>query len=236
MQRNISYFDAYENDDDLSIFDETLAAKLCEQLQKIAVPHLTGPEQIGLTGIIESMAEVQKHRRSLDENGSQYLLFFRQHNLNRNVPFVMTFREFAWAFHSNSQDILVDLVNRNSKGRLLWPQARESGMFAWLADSESLRNQLEVVARNHYTRTDEKDPVECSLYYLALRKKKVLTGLWRVATWHREQASTLRFLSNNFDEPRWKTAALKNAYALLGKHRFGIAHRWNCLNIMSSER
>ncbi len=32
----------------------------------------------------------------------------------------------------------------------------------------------------------------------------------------------LKFLSNDFSEHRWKTAALKNAYALLGKRRFGV--------------
>lgn len=58
---------------------------------------------------------------------------------------------------------------------------------------------------------------------MALKKKTVLVGLWRMATWHREQASTQRFLSNNFDEPRWRTAALKNAYALMGKRRFEYA-------------
>ncbi|KAL8750180.1 MAG: hypothetical protein Q9184_006515 [Pyrenodesmia sp. 2 TL-2023] len=44
-----------------------------------------------------------------------------------------------------------------------------------------------------------------------------------MAAWNREQASTQRLLSNNFQEPRWKTAALKNAYALLGKRRFEYA-------------
>ena len=44
-----------------------------------------------------------------------------------------------------------------------------------------------------------------------------------MAGWNREQVSTQRLLSNNFQEPRWKTAALKNAYALLGKRRFGYA-------------
>jgi hypothetical protein len=58
---------------------------------------------------------------------------------------------------------------------------------------------------------------------MALKKKAVLVGLWRMATWHREQSSTQRFLSNNFDEARWKTAALKNAYALMGKRRFEYA-------------
>ena len=44
-----------------------------------------------------------------------------------------------------------------------------------------------------------------------------------MAAWNREQAGTLRLLKNNFAEPRWKTAALKNAYALLGKRRFEYA-------------
>jgi hypothetical protein len=44
-----------------------------------------------------------------------------------------------------------------------------------------------------------------------------------MATWSREQSATQRLLSNNFDEQRWRTAALKNAYALLGKHRFEYA-------------
>lgn len=81
-----------------------------------------------------------------------------------------------------------------------------------------------MIARNEYTKTDEKNPIDCSLYYLALKKKNVLMGLWRMASWNREQSSTQKLLSNNFQEPRWKTAALKNAYALLGKRRFGKNH------------
>lgn len=61
------------------------------------------------------------------------------------------------------------------------------------------------------------------MYYLALRKKAVLVGLWRMATWSREQPATYRLFQNNFNDPRWKTAALKNAYALMGKRRFEYA-------------
>lgn len=86
---------------------------------------------------------------------------------------------------------------------------------------ETQRTQLEVIARNEYTKTDEKNPIDCSLYYFALRKKNVVQGLWRMAHWNREQAPTQRLLSNDFQQARWKTAALKNAYALLGKRRFG---------------
>jgi hypothetical protein len=60
---------------------------------------------------------------------------------------------------------------------------------------------------------------------MALKKKAVLIGLWRMATWSREQGATQKLLSNNFDEPRWRTAALKNAYALMGKRRFGESRK-----------
>jgi hypothetical protein len=44
-----------------------------------------------------------------------------------------------------------------------------------------------------------------------------------MASWSREQGATSRLLANNFNEDRWKTAALKNAYALMGKRRFEYA-------------
>jgi hypothetical protein len=62
--------------------------------------------------------------------------------------------------------------------------------------------------------------VDCSLFYLALKKKTVLQGLWRMASWNKEQGATQRLLANNFEDPKWKTTALKNAYALLSKRRF----------------
>lgn len=40
---------------------------------------------------------------------------------------------------------------------------------------------------------------------------------------NREQGSTYKFLSNDFTNPRWKTAAKKNAFALLGKQRYEYA-------------
>lgn len=72
---------------------------------------------------------------------------------------------------------------------------------------------------------DKRDPTDCSLFYFALGKVKLVHGLWRQAAWHKEQQVMLKFLSNDFSQPRWKTAALKNAYALLSKQRWGL---WRC--------
>ena len=93
---------------------------------------------------------------------------------------------------------------------------------------------MEVIARNEYMAGDARDPVACSLFYFALGKSKLVHGLWRQAAWHKEQSVMLKFLSNNFNEPRWQTAALKNAYALLSKRRFGqLSFQFTALTSMS---
>lgn len=81
---------------------------------------------------------------------------------------------------------------------------------------------MEVIARNQYMAGDNRDPTACSLFYFALGKIKLVYGLWRQAAWHKEHAQMLKFLNNDFTQPRWRTAAQKNAFALLSKRRFGM--------------
>ena len=95
---------------------------------------------------------------------------------------------------------------------------------------------------------DEKDPIACSLFYITLKKKNVLLGLWKLSSNHNEQGAMVKFLgilfslnvcegnskkkstflenktANDFTEDRWQKAAVKNAFALLGKQRYGIKH------------
>ncbi|KAJ5352094.1 RAVE complex protein Rav1 C-terminal [Penicillium brevicompactum] len=221
-----SYLDITEEEIS-SVMDEKAASALNECLARIALPQLSSHEQFRLADTIECVAMVDKHRRSMDDNAARYLLFFRQHML-RKIQGVankdtVSWREIVWAYHSSSQDILTDLVSRQFSAKLTWKAARESGLFMWLSDQTSVKAQLEILARCEYTKTEERNPTDCTLYYLALRKKNVLQGLWRIAHWNREQAATQRLLANDFTEARWKTSALKNAYALLGKRRFEYA-------------
>ncbi|KAL1623343.1 regulator of (H+)-ATPase in vacuolar membrane [Neofusicoccum ribis] len=224
-----SYADFTDADDEPASVTEEVAANLNELLLTKSVPQLSNREQFHLADIVECVGTVEKHRRSVDDNACRFLLFFRQHYLRdrdgqrSEDKAHISWREITWAYHSGSQDILMDLVSRHFQGRILWKQAKEAGIFMWMTDLNALRAQFEVIARNEYTKTEEKNPVDCSLYYLALRKKAVLIGLWRMATWNREQSGTHRLLQNNFNEARWRTAALKNAYALMGRHRFEYA-------------
>ncbi|TVY58160.1 Regulator of V-ATPase in vacuolar membrane protein 1 [Lachnellula cervina] len=210
-----------EEEEEVETVTEEVALSINEKLTKIALPQLTRQEQIHLADIVECVAIVEKQRRSMDDNAARFMLFFRQHALHRGRAneVHLSWREINWAYHSNSQDILVDMVSHQFHGKMLWEHARESGMFMWMTDSNALKAQFENIARNEYTKSDMKNPVDCTLFYLALKKKAVLQGLWRMASWNREQGATMRLLANNFQDKKWKTAALKNAYALLGKHR-----------------
>lgn len=87
---------------------------------------------------------------------------------------------------------------------------------------------METIARNEYMLGEERDPTKCSLFYFALGKVRLVQGLWRQASWHPESNVMLKFLSNDFEQDRWRTAALKNAFALLGKRRNGMFYR--CAN------
>ncbi|RYO19232.1 Regulator of V-ATPase in vacuolar membrane protein 1 [Alternaria arborescens] len=217
-----SYAD-FSDDSEPEAVTEEVASNLKELLTTKRIPLLSSREQFRLADVIECIGMVEKHRRSIDDNAGRFLLFFRQHVLSEMHKGPISWREIIWAFHSGSQDILVDLVSRHFSGKMMWQHAKECGVFMWMSDINALRAQFEVIARNEYTKTEEKNPVDCALYYMALRKKTVLVGLWRMATWSREQGATHRLLSNNFSEERWKTAALKNAYALMGRRRFEYA-------------
>lgn len=121
---------------------EKLAASLNENLAKLAVPHLSSHEQIHLAGIVECVATAEKHRRSMDDSAMRYLLFFRQHMLRKleapSSRVGISWREICWAYHSGSQEILVDLVCKQFQGRMLWAHAKESGMFMWITDLSAL--------------------------------------------------------------------------------------------------
>jgi hypothetical protein len=122
---------------------EEVASSLNELLQKLRIPHLSAQEQFRLADVIECVGTVERHRRSVDEMAARFLVFFRQHVLQSSsrsseetIP--LSWREIAWAYHSESQDILTDLVTRHFHGKLLWKNARESGIFMWLSDTAAV--------------------------------------------------------------------------------------------------
>ena len=122
--------------------DENAAQALNENLSRVTLPQLSSQEQFRLADTVECVATVEKHRRAMDDNAARYLLFFRQHMLRRAQGVankdMVSWREIVWAFYSESQDILSDLVSSQFNSKMTWKSAKESGIFMWLSDTNAI--------------------------------------------------------------------------------------------------
>ncbi|KAJ3261140.1 regulator of (H+)-ATPase in vacuolar membrane [Boothiomyces macroporosus] len=203
---------------ELGTFSKTHVDYLVENLPISGIENFDD-----VTAFVKAFEQIEQHRRSLDENGLRYYIaaIYQYH---RQTPHNLSPRDYCWGFFSDSQDYILDVMTQCIGGKLKWKDARDFGMGYWIANYNTLKTVFENIARNQFWgENGVNDPVACSLYYLALKKKNVLTGLWKLANSHPEQNQMMKFLANNFDEDRWKTAAQKNAFALLGKQRYEYA-------------
>ncbi|KAJ4485959.1 RAVE protein 1 C terminal-domain-containing protein [Lentinula aciculospora] len=235
-------FDGPQEDDEEDSFCRPFVTELIELLESRPLPRLTPNECASLIVLIQTTLEIDEQRRALDSNGLRYLISMRSFyivNRRASTPASprsseavprntgrrerLRYRDMVWAFHSESQDLLLGASSAACNGKMGWSDARALGISVWLNSIESLKAQMEVIARNEYMAGDIRDPTACSLLYFALGKTKLVHGLWRQAAWHKEQSVMLKFLSNDFSQSRWRTAALKNAFALLSKQRFEYA-------------
>lgn len=233
-----------EEETDEDQFSRSRVEQLLGHLEEQPLPHLTPNEHASLLVLIQTTLEIEEQRRALDANGLRYLISMRVFYItNRRLSAPSTpasarsgavsrtikprqrlrYRDIVWAFHSESQELLLSTSMAACGGKMTWPDARALGVFLWMHPGESMRAHMEVIARNQYMAGDNRDPTACSLFYFALGKIKLVYGLWRQAAWHKEHAQMLKFLNNDFTQPRWRTAAQKNAFALLSKRRFEYA-------------
>ncbi|XP_049871334.1 dmX-like protein 2 isoform X2 [Pectinophora gossypiella] len=160
---------------------------------------------------------------SLDDCGLRFLLAMKHYGyLLRCLPLAQRANlqrtgvgtcNLVWAYHSETHEQLLALIPGYAKGQPKWNTMRELGVGWWIR-GDLLRTCMEKLARSSYMQ--KQDPMDAALYYLAMKKKNLLWGLFRS---NRDEKMTA-FFSNNFSEDRWRKAALKNAFVLLGKQRF----------------
>ncbi|KAK0940092.1 regulator of (H+)-ATPase in vacuolar membrane [Friedmanniomyces endolithicus] len=231
-------------------YEEELGAEivheLAEQLEEKSLPAISSAEQGRLKLVVQALAFVYEHLQGLDLNALRYLFSWRlqllhptnveetqapngtesngvHHSPHQSFVPLMHWREIAFATHSTTQQPLVDILISHYDNKLTWPIASALGLTAWLADPEALASIFESLAQSSFRQTSPPDPINASLFFLALHKKQTLLGLWRVATGHKEQRATVNFLKRDFALQECKVAAKKNAYALMGKRRFEYA-------------
>lgn len=162
---------------------------------------------------------------SLDDRGLRFLTAMRQHvYLTRCLPLNQRCElqatgignhNLVWAFHSETQDELVSLIPCVSRNKPEWSELREYGVGWWLKKLEVLRKLIEKVAQSAYQ--SRQDPLDAALFYLAMRKKTLVCALLRRVNCDKR---LLKLFEQDFNDPVNRKKALKNAYALLGLHRF----------------
>ncbi|KAF9934084.1 regulator of (H+)-ATPase in vacuolar membrane [Mortierella alpina] len=219
----------FKNADENKFLTARTSQEMIEFLTRVPLAGLSKSEQLQLSAFIEGFTMIDEQRESIDDNGLRFLIFVRQFNYFSYIlppnqrPTMLSYSDIAWAYHSESQDLLLDFCSNSLKAPMKWSDAKSLGIFLWMRKKDTMIKQMEILARNEYMGIGDKDPVACTLFYIALKKKKLLHGLWRTSHGHPEQGKMVTFLANDFEQDRWRTAALKNAFALLGKQRFAYA-------------
>ncbi|XP_029431337.1 dmX-like protein 2 isoform X2 [Rhinatrema bivittatum] len=216
-------------------FGREHASVLSSHLMHSSLPGLTRLEQMFLVALADTVATTSTELGgsrdknysggdTLDECGLRYLLAMRLHTcLLTSLPPLYRLQllhqglstcHFAWAFHSEAEEELINMIPAIQRGDPQWSELRAMGIGWWVRNINTLRRCIEKVAKASFQRNN--DPLDAALFYLAMKKKAVLWGLFR--SQHDEKMT--QFFSHNFMDDRWRKAALKNAFALLGKQRF----------------
>lgn len=174
-----------------------------------------------LTGIPDGEAVSMD---SLDDCGLRFLLAMKHYNylikclpLTQRAQFQkqgVSTNNLVWAFHSESEEELLSLIPSYAKAQPRWSVLKELGVGWWISNMAVLKQCVEKIAKAAFQQ--QQDPLDAAIYYLAMKKKNLLWGLFR----NKRDERMTAFFSNNFAEDRWRKAALKNAFALLGKQRF----------------
>uniref|UniRef100_A0A8C3C532 DmX-like protein 1 n=1 Tax=Cairina moschata TaxID=8855 RepID=A0A8C3C532_CAIMO len=200
------------------------AQVLSRHLLHSSLPGLTRMEQMSLMALADTIAttstDIGESRdrnqggETLDECGLKFLLAVRLHTfLTTSLPPVhraqllhqgLSTSHFAWAFHSVAEEELLSMLPAMQKGDPTWSELRAMGIGWWVRNIHSLRKCIEKVAKAAFQRNN--DPLDAAIFYLEV--SRILN------------TKMTQFFGNNFTEDRWRKAALKNAFSLLGKQRF----------------
>ncbi|XP_075128224.1 dmX-like protein 1 [Leptodactylus fuscus] len=207
---------------------------LSRQLLHSSLPGLTRIEQMSLMALVDTIATTStdigesrdrnKGGETLDECGLKFLLAVRLHTfLSNTLPPLyraqlslqgLSTSHYAWAFHSVAEDELLATLPAMQKADPTWAELKAMGVGWWVRNANNLRTCIEKIAKAAFQKNN--DPLDAAIFYLAMKKKAVIWGLYR----SQKDAKMTQFFGNNFSEERWRKAALKNAFSLLGKQRF----------------
>ncbi|CAA7044358.1 unnamed protein product [Microthlaspi erraticum] len=231
LQSNVSMDSYSSNSSQSSPATDLEFSGFCEQLNKLSDGAICRIEKMQYFAIADLLCEISNPQSTsvyanLDEAGRRFwvTLRFKQLYLARSSGETASMEELdidssmiGWAFHSESQENLSTSLLPNESS---WQQMRSLGFGFWYSNVAQLRSRMEKLARQQYLKN--KNPKDCALLYIALNRIQVLAGLFKISK-NEKDKPLVAFLSRNFQEEKNRSAALKNAYVLMGKHQLEMA-------------
>jgi hypothetical protein len=107
--------------------------------------------------IFLSLFQIDEQRRALDSNGLRYLISMRSFYILNNRASApsspesnntfprktgrrerIRYRDMIWAFHSESQELLLNASIGACNGKMCWSDARALGVPVWLTSIEMM--------------------------------------------------------------------------------------------------
>lgn len=216
------------NKDDMSV--------LADRLRAVSLSGISRAEVNVLAAFARSLSSLQGILPSLDPSGARFALIvacYREALPSASLPTAI----ISFALHSSSCDALMDhflpastpgslgaqryaTMKSNSNGNQtpsMWDYARQIGAGWWASSVSSAKRLIERIARSEFNRT--RNAEHAALWYIALGRFSAVAALYKAQQDHRMS----KFFMRNFSLPENRTAASKNAYLLVSKHRLLLA-------------
>ena len=208
-------------------FEEQLVRKALET-QEIQLNFLTSAtEQTHFLQLIHQF-------RSLHQTPS--IQFYYSSSSSSFTPSSLDIASFQYyqallqtPIHLNTSDITFALISKTQDQLLAcikshfpqiswnWSVFQTLALPFWYKRETGFRELVERMLRQEYLASKDLDL--CSIFYIALDKKQVLSGLYRV----NKQTAVAHLLTNDFQQERWQNAAIKNAHVLRTQQRYQLA-------------
>eukprot|EP00127_Corallochytrium_limacisporum_P007508 Clim_evm30s253 gene=Clim_evmTU30s253 len=202
-------------------FSREDAKRLRELLTTVNLPYLSSQQQLQVRSLLDIILSEENRFAGVDQFGIRYwihvsqgLLMSRTVRQGARLRHFLESQDYCWAAISETQDTLIKLIGREFERDSSIDFLNSLGVAYWVRDDRVLTNLAESLARRRFTKN--KDPLDAAPFYIAMKRVSVLRALFHTVKDKRMEA----FFANDFAADRWREAALKNAYALMGKHRF----------------
>lgn len=221
-----------EDDDDDDTGERKVGVKgkddlfrLANRLRVVSLAGMTRTQQSVLAAIARACCTLRSTLNSLDASGARFALLAQSYlelNKTPSIPLSIV----ASAIHSSSQDALIDLFlpatstkpnSSDGDNIKMWTRARSLGAGWWVSTVPECKKLAERIARADFVANRNAD--DAALWYIALGRRTALAALYKA----QQNSKMAQFLLRNFNIPENQTAASKNAYVLLSKHRLELA-------------